>query len=327
MDGWEVLEYARQLSERGETFALATVVWRRGPSSGKPGCRAVITPSGQVRGWIGGACAEPQVVREARHALAEGSPRLLFLGTPDDLETAGRDGMISVPIACESEGALEVYIEPIEPAPHLVVVGRSPLVDTLVSMAGALGWRTVLVDADAEVDEHPAAERVVHSLDFDAAGVSEHSLIVVATQGHHDEDAVERALATEAGYVGLVASRQRGGSVLDHLRDRDLAEDALERVRVPAGLDLGKVSHREIAVAILAELVQLKASGTLAAGVPAEVGAVTEATDPVCGMTVEVEAARHQLDHDGSTYYFCCPGCRTAFEEDPAAYVGSSVAS
>jgi len=86
MDGWDVLEHARELSKRGEAFALATVVWRRGPSSGKEGCRAVITASGQVFGFIGGACAEPVVVREARHILAEGVPRLVFLGTPDELE-------------------------------------------------------------------------------------------------------------------------------------------------------------------------------------------------------------------------------------------------
>lgn len=325
MDGWDVLEHACELSQRGgEAFALATVVWRRGPSSGKQGNRAVVTASGRVYGWIGGACAEPVVVREARHALTEGVPRLLFLGTPDELEAAARDGVTSVPISCQSEGALEVYIEPVEPTPHIVVVGRSPMVQTLVQMAQAIGWRTVLMDPDGgSSEDHPSVDHVVSGLDFEAAGVDERSLVVVATQGHHDEDAVEQALATGPAYVGLVGSRQRGASVLDYVRDRGLPSEALERVQVPAGLDLGKVSHREIAVAVLAELVKLRAAGALGGGVPTEVPEVVEAVDPVCGMTVETGSARHKVDHDGIAYYFCCPACRKAFEEDPAAFAGS----
>ena len=140
MDGWDVLEHARELSKRGEAFALATVVWRRGPSSGKEGCRAVITSSGQVSGFIGGACAEPVVVREARRILAEGVPRLVFLGSAEELgEMVVREGISYVPMSCQSEGALEIYIEPVEPKTHLVVVGRSPMVEALVQMGQAIG--------------------------------------------------------------------------------------------------------------------------------------------------------------------------------------------
>lgn len=328
MDGWDVLEHARELSQRGEAFALATVVWRRGPSSGKQGNRAVVTPGGRVYGWIGGACAEPVVVREARHALAEGVPHLMFLGTPDEVASTSRDGMTSLPMSCQSEGALEVYIEPIEPKPHLVVVGRSPMAESLVTLAQDIGWRTVLVDADAtSPEDHPGAGTVVNGLDLEAAGVNDRSLVVVATQGHHDEEAVERALAAGPAYVGLVGSRKRGATVLDFLRDRGVAGDDLERVHVPAGLDLGKISHREIAVAILAELVQLRAAGALGAGMPASIPEVVEATDPVCSMTVEVAKAGHTTEHEGVTYYFCCPGCRKSFEDDPSAYIGSGVGS
>ena len=330
MDGWDVLEYARELSLRGEAFALATVVWRRGPSSGKQGYRAVISTSGQVHGWIGGACAEPIVVREARHALVEGVPRLIFLGTPDELEKAAmREGMFFLPMSCQSEGALEIYIEPVQPKPHLVVVGRSPMVETLVQMAQTIGWRAVLVDADGgSAEDHPLAERVVSGLDFKEAGVDGRSLVVVATQGHHDEEAVEQALLAGPAYVGLVGSRQRAASVLGFLADRGLSREVLDRVKVPAGLDLGKVTHREIAVGILAELVQLRAAGELVAGEGAvEVPEVEEGIDPVCGMTVEVASARHTFDHEGTTYYFCCPGCRKAFEKDPTSFLDSATTS
>jgi xanthine dehydrogenase accessory factor len=315
----EVLEVAAELSKRGEPFVLATVVWRRAPSSGKEGSTALITPDGRVRGWLGGACAEPTVIREALRALEEGTPRLLFLGPPEELEARGPQGLVTVPIACQSEGALEVYVEPVVPQPHLVIIGRSPAVATLTAMAGALGWRTVVVDDGGDPANSPAADRVVTSLDMEQAAVTERSWIVVATQGHYDEDALERALATHAGYVGLVASRNRAQAVMGYLRDRGVSEEALARVHAPAGLDLGRVSHEEIAVAILAELVRDRAAGALERGVPAAIRQ-HEAIDPVCGMAVDVATARHRSTHDGRTYYFCSAGCRERFEADPARF-------
>jgi xanthine dehydrogenase accessory factor len=329
MDGWDVLEHARELSKRGEAFALATVVWRRGPSSGKQGCRAVITASGQVFGFIGGACAEPVVVREARHILAEGVPRLVFLGSPDELESmALREGISYVPMSCQSEGALEIYIEPVEPKTHLVVVGRSPMVEALVQMGQAIGWHTVLVDPDGgSTESHPSAQCVVSKLDFKMAGVDDRSFVVVATQGHHDEEAVERALIAGPAYVGLVGSRPRAKSIFDYLESRGMSREVLDRVKVPAGLDLGRVSHREIAVGVLAELVKLRAAGELGKGVRPEIAEIAETVDPVCGMTVEVRSARHKVDHDGTMYYFCCSGCVKAFEEDPAEFIGPKAKS
>jgi xanthine dehydrogenase accessory factor len=231
-------------------------------------------------------------------------------------------------MSCQSEGALEIYIEPVEPKTHLVVVGRSPMVEALVQMGQAIGWRTVLVDPDGgSAENHPGAECVISELDFKAAGVDERSLVVVATQGHHDEEAVEQALLAGPAYVGLVGSRPRAKSVLDYLEGRGLSKETLSRVTVPAGLDLGKVSHREIGVGVLAELVKLRAAGELVKGVRPEMPEVAEAVDPVCGMTVEVGSARHKVDYDGTTYYFCCAGCLKAFEGDLAASVGSGIKS
>jgi xanthine dehydrogenase accessory factor len=306
MDSWEVLEEASDLARRGESFALATVVWRQGPSSSQQGSRAIITAAGELRGWIGGACAEPVVIREARQVIAQGTARLLLLGTPDQFGAAVPDGMTVVPISCQSEGAIEVYIEPVVPAPSLVVVGRSPMAQTLAELGRAIGWRAVLIDG----------------ADFTAADAHANSMVVVATQGHGDEEIVEQAVAAGPAYLGLVGSQKRGAAVLGYLADRGVPQDQLNRVRVPAGLDLGPTSHQEIAVAILAELVQVRASGTTAApGTSAAVAAPAEAVDPVCGMTVEAGPAAHPLEHEGVTYYFCRPGCRREFESDPSAYV------
>jgi xanthine dehydrogenase accessory factor len=321
----EILELASALSAEGEPFVLATVVWSRSPSSGKPGSTALITSDRKIRGWLGGACAEPVVIREALHALEEGTPRLLFLGTPDELEQHRREGVVTVPIACQSEGALEVYVEPVMPSPHLVVIGRSPAVDALAAMAGSLGWRTVVVDDGGDSADHSEAGTVITELDLETAGVTDTSYVVVATQGHYDEDALQRALATTASYVGLVASRKRADSVLGYLRDRGVPEEALARVHAPAGLDLGRVPHQEIAVAILAELVQLRAADKLGAGTPPAKEPRHEEIDPVCGMTVDVADARYRTTHAGRTFYFCSAGCLERFEASPADFESASL--
>jgi xanthine dehydrogenase accessory factor len=270
---------------------------------------------------IGGACAEPTVIREALRALEEGTPRLLFLGPPEELEGRERDGVVVVPIACQSEGSLEVYVEPVLPSPQLIAIGRSPAATTLASMASSLGWRAVLVEEGAPAVDEPGVVRVLANLDLGEAGVTERSYVVVATQGHYDEDALTRALETPAAYVGLVASKKRAGAVLGYLRDRGIPDDALARVHAPAGLDLGRTSPEEIAVAILAEIVQLRSAGELASADATPAAAERhEEIDPVCGMTVDVADARHRTTHAGRTYYFCSPGCLERFRMDPAAY-------
>jgi xanthine dehydrogenase accessory factor len=323
----EVLALAADLSARGEPFVLATVVWRRAPSSGKEGATALITPDRKVRGWLGGACAEPTVVREALRLLELGTPQLMFLGPPEELEAHRRDGVIAVPIACQSEGALEVYVEPVLPQPQLVAIGRSPVANALAALAAGLGWRSVVVDdgGSSASKDHPGAGRVLTTLDLAEAGVDERSYVVVATQGHYDEDALERALATPASYVGLVASHKRAEAVLGYLRDRGVSEDALAQVHAPAGLDLGHVPTEEIAVAILAQIVQLRAAGELTGRTAVPVAeARHEEIDPVCGMTVDVADARYRTVYEGRTYYFCSAGCLESFEADPSRYASVS---
>jgi xanthine dehydrogenase accessory factor len=319
----QVLELAAELSRRREPFVLATVVWRRGPSSGKPGATALVQADGTVRGWLGGACAEPTVVRESLAALRAGEPSLLVMG---EAEEAGLPpGARRVPLACASEGALEVYLEPMLPPPHVMVIGRSPAVGALASLARVLGWAATIVDDGGSPVDLPDDVAVVTTLDLSKAEVDARTAVVVATQGRDDEDALEAALATDAAYVGLVASRARAAEVARLLEERGVAPAALARVRSPAGLDLGATDHAEIAVAILAELVSLRAAGTLgpddpAADPAAGTARAAEAVDPVCGMTVEVASARHRATHDGTTYYFCSAACHHRFQAAPAGF-------
>ena len=314
-----VLAEAAALAHARRAFVLATVVWRRAPSSGRLGSKAIVLPDGRVHGWLGGACAEPTVVREALASLADGGSRLMFLGPPDELAAHDREGTLLVPMACESEGALEVYVEPFLPKPQLVVIGRSPAVHALTRQALALDWDVAVVDDGGVPAEHPHPEIVRTVLDLAGLAVAPSSAIVIATQGHYDDVALRAALATDAGYIGVIAAEKRASSLRQLLRDEGIDDAQLARVHAPAGLDLGAIENAEIGIAVLADLVARRARGELRGVAPH--AARREARDPVCGMVVYVDDAKHHTVHDGREWWFCSAGCRRAFAEDPAAFV------
>jgi xanthine dehydrogenase accessory factor len=259
----DVLVQAGRLAGQGKPYALATVVRVVRPASTRRGDRALITPDGNLAGWVGGACSEPIVVREALRALADGEPRLVQIGPAG----AGGDAPADMVVAesrCASEGVVEVLIEPELPGPLLAVVGEGVAGRTLAQLARIVGWRvTDQLGGDVGADA-----------------------VVVATMGHGDEDGLELALRAGTGYV------------------------ALARVRSPAGRDLGPSTQEEIAVAVLAELVDWR-HGLVAAADQAP--APTEAIDPVCGMTVAVAGAPTAV-RDGTSYFFCSVACRDHFQ-------------
>jgi xanthine dehydrogenase accessory factor len=289
----DVLVRAGELTAQGVPFALATVVDVQRPASARRGDRAVVTADGEVDGWIGGACSEPIVVREALRALADGEPRLVRIGPSGGPGEEERRDVVLAESSCASEGVVEVLVEPQLPSLLLAVVGESPAAETLARLAPEVGWRV-----ERELVPHADA-------------------VVLATMGHGDEEALEAALALRVGYVGLVASARRAGSVLASLRGRGVGEEALAHVRSPAGLDLGPGSQQEIAVAVLAELVAWRHTRSGATAAPAV------AVDPVCGMEVAVSEATETATHAGQAYSFCCSGCRTRFEADPARYLAT----
>jgi xanthine dehydrogenase accessory factor len=292
----QVMVEAARLEAAGEPYALATVVRVRRPASTRCGDRAIVHADGTLMGWIGGACSEPVVVREALRALAAGEPHLIRIGPAG---TPGDGADVVAENSCASQGTVEVLIEPGNATPRLAVIGHSPAAHALTDMAERVGWR------------------VTRGLDPGA------SAVVVAAMGRGDEEALQSALASGAGYVGLVASARRATSVLAELRARGVGEDALSRVRSPAGLDLGPLRQEEIAVAVLAELVAWRHTRTDAV---AE-ATVQEAVDPVCGMTVVVGPSTESLTLNGVAYHFCCPACRSRFEADPGRYLSDVAAT
>ena len=309
VEGIGVMERAVELTNSGESFVMATVVWRQGPSSGQSGSRAIITSDGKLFGWIGGACAEPVLIREAKKVMDSGKAQLIWLGQEADfLGMHVPDGVLTVPMACQSEGALQIYVEPVQSAPQVMIIGRSPMAVTLKQLIEVLDWRVQLVDF----------------ADFTTSMVSNTTVVIVATQGHGDEEATEVALPAEPVYLGVVASRKRGAAVLAYLNDRGFSQSQIEQIHLPAGLDLGHTTHREMAVSILAELVQLRASGALVqknTRINLSLLQPAEVIDLVCGMTVTAEKSNRPLEYKGTTYYFCAPGCRTSFEKDPTSFI------
>ncbi len=308
-----LLERAAELQRRGEPFVLATVVRCEAPTSAKPGAKAIVRQDGTVEGWIGGACAEPVVVREALHALRDGRPRLVGLYGEGGRTPERSEGILDYAMTCHSGGTLEIYVEPYLPVPLLVLVGHGPVVDTLATLGEAAGYAVVPLRDDAA------------RAGLDALGLGRRASVVVATHADSDEDALARVLRTEAGYVSLVASRRRAASVVERLRQRGVPSDRLGRFKAPAGLDLGAVTPAEIAISILAEIIQHHRGDKLAeAAPPTRADAPIEAIDPVCGMAVDIATARHRSEAGGRPTYFCCLHCQGTFEQDPQRYLSQT---
>jgi xanthine dehydrogenase accessory factor len=354
MAGRSVFARAAELEAAGRPFAMATVVAVRRPTSARPGAAGLVHPDGTIEGWVGGSCAQPVVVREALRSLVDGQPRLLRLSKDAPAEGRRGDGIVELVMTCHSGGTLEIYVEPHLPAPVLWVAGTTPIAGALVALGSAAGWRVSVFDPIADPDAFPAAERVIVGTDITGLDPGTSPAVVVATQGIWDEEALAAALARDASYVGLVASPTRAAVVRAWLRDEaGVPEERLAALRAPAGLDLGAETAEEVALSILAELVQVRRGtaafvaspgpatmvGAGAVGAGAAGSAAGSAADraiepivddivlldPVCGMTVDRAHARHLAEHDGIVYAFCSMGCRTSFIREPTAYLPASV--
>jgi len=300
----DLLALAAELSERGEPFVLATVVRCERPTSAKPGAKALIRQDGSVTGWVGGACAEPVVVREALAALRDGEPRLIGLIGEDGRGPGRTEGILEYPMTCHSGGTLEIYVEPFFAKPALIVVGQGPVVETLARLGAAMDFAVTVLGpgSPGELEGQPVTAR---------------ASIVIATHGTFDEAALEWALRSEASYVSLVASRKRAAGVLETLKARGMPLDRLGRLRAPAGLDIGATAPEEIAVSIVAEIVQARRSLKLGWSGPSPTSESVEAIDPICGMRVDPSTARFRSEVGGRSVSFCCLACKERFDREP----------
>jgi len=290
-----VLDTADALRRARVPFVQATVVRAQRPTSAHAGDTAVVRADGVIDGFVGGTCAEASVREYGLRVLSAGEPLLLRIVPDMAHATPDEEGAVTVANPCLSGGSVEIFLEPRVPAPRVLVVGETPIAGALAGLGGPLGF---------------AVERVPGA---DADPRADDAALVVASHGRGEEPALEAALRLGVPYVGLIASRKRGTAVLATL---DVPDELKARIHTPAGLDIGARTAPEIALSVLAEIVQERRAGQL----PHPVAEPASAVDPVCGMTVAAVGATLHAEVDGVTYWFCAPGCRKAFLKDPAAY-------
>jgi xanthine dehydrogenase accessory factor len=319
----ELLEMARELNARGEPYALITVVRAVAPTSAYLGAQAIVLADGTLHGWIGGGCAKDVVIGSALGAIVNGEPKLVRISN-DRIQAENEVEQHTM--SCASNGTIEIFIQPYSPRSALCVLGNTPAADEARFLADRLRIR--LTDTP---DEAP--------------------VVLVATQGQGDEDALERALKSPATHVLMIASRRKAERLREVMRMRGFDDNQLARLIAPAGPDAGAKTPGEIALvaivgvlayqrgrAQLATVAQTRSSATDAPDLARQqqrnpqpsADAATSAAkfiNPVCGMAVDTAAPKHIEKYEGVAYYFCCDGCLTTFRQDPAKYAAIHRAS
>ena len=292
---------AEELAAQGAAFATATVVRAQRPTSAHAGDVALITSDGNIEGFVGGICAEHSVRLFAWTAMKSGEPILLRI-LPTEEEVAGKqdakeDGAVTVLNSCLSGGAIEIFLEPTLPTPRVNIVGSKPIAAAIEQLGPQFDLEIAAVgDNAAEIHEGDLA-------------------IIVAAHGKGELEALRAGLQAGLPYVGLVASPKRGAALIEELREGGLSDDLLERIDYPAGLDIKAKTPPEVALSIIARLVETRHGGSYSPPLrsPSSEPAPTFAVDPICGMTVTMAPDTPQLEHDGDTIYFCREACKTEY--------------
>jgi xanthine dehydrogenase accessory factor len=305
---------AKELAEQGSAFVIATVVRAQRPTSVEPGDAALVRADGTIEGFVGGVCAQHSVRVYSLKALETGRPLLLrILPERPSLESPGAEdpglteeiasdeGSVTVQNPCLSGGAIETFLEPVLPAPRVLLAGDSPIIGALRRIGPEVGLALVPTG-------DPGAGAVAAPQIGDLA-------LIVAAHGRDEIEILRAGLEARLPYLGLVASRKRGAAVVQQLREAGVAGELLETLETPAGLDIGARTAAEIAISILARVVEVRRRHVPLPGAVEAQGRPVTAVDPICGMTVVVADDTPSVTHAGETAYFCCLGCKLKYEE------------
>ena len=256
----EVMDLVAQMTAAEQPFVLATVVRTVSVTAAKAGAKAIIRPDGMIiAGWIGGGCAKGAVLKAAREALADGEPRMVSVRPEDLLAELGikpgetREGVRFASNLCPSKGTMDIFVEPVLPHPSLVILGASPVALSLAAQARVLGYHITLAAPAADLAAAPDAHVIVDG--FAPLHLNEaRRFVVVSTQGKGDEAALKSAVAIDAAYHAFVGSRRKMAALRARLIADGVDAAAIDRIKAPAGLDLGAITPEEIAMSILAEI-------------------------------------------------------------------------
>lgn len=326
----EIYELASDLITQGEAFATVTVVRNEAPSSGKTGDKAIVNKTGVLKGWVGGGCVYSIVLKEVTEALDDGKPRLVRVSPSPQSDPP--HGVKEYKMTCYSGGEVDLYIEPVMPKPHLVIIGKSIIGRALMKAAKAIDFRLTIINEDANAEVFPEAD--LHQMHFDLGGITfnKHTFIVVATQGDNDERGLQTALSVPCRYVGFISSRKKRDAVYTNLRALGYPQEQLDAIHAPAGIDINGKTPPEVAISILAEIIQEYRSKDLpfesfvvpemAEKAPAELEDRPQIiTNPVCGMPISLGMAKYIIEQNGAPIYFCCDGCKIKFDAEPEKYL------
>ncbi|NPU11234.1 XdhC /CoxI family-like protein [Bradyrhizobium sp. 83012] len=263
----ELLDLAAQLKANEESFVLATVVRTVSVTAAKAGAKAIIRPDGTiVAGWIGGGCARGAVLKAAREALADGVPRMVSVQPDNLLAELGvkpgetKEGVRFASNMCPSKGTMDIFVEPVLPHPSLVILGASPVAIALAAQARPLGYHVTLAAPAADLVTTPQADVLIDGFTLNERATGSR-FVVVSTQGKGDEAALRAALGCDAVYHAFVGSRRKMDSLRGKLIEDGIDAAQLDRVKAPAGLDLGAITPEEIAMSILADITLTRRRG------------------------------------------------------------------
>jgi xanthine dehydrogenase accessory factor len=320
-----------QLRKKNEPFAMALVVRRDAPSSGKPGDKAVINKYGEITGWVGGGCVKGILVKEAEDALKTGKARLVKIGK--SVNPLKQEGVMEYKMTCQSEGTVEVFIEPVLPLPHLVVIGQSAIAKALVRLAGAAGYRITGVAQDANLKTFEKVDELITRINLEQVKTTDATFIVVATQGEGDERALTEALQKKRAYLGFVASRKKMPAITAYLESNGFGKTDMDSITSPAGIDIHAKKPEEVAISILAQIIQIQNTMPVPAAfekfdaVKEDGGKAPEYyINPVCGVPVDKNNPKHVVEYQGEKIYFCCDGCKVKFDAEPEKYMKKTAA-
>ncbi len=250
----EIFQIMAERQATGKPFAVATVVETRGSVSAKTSAKAVIDADGiLVAGWVGGGCAESSTREAAIKCIETGQTTVLDIDLDDEMLGAG--------MPCG--GSMRVYIEPVLPKPTLWIMGHGRIAECLCLLGDLLAFNVVVNDPAVTRAQYPAAARLItDDLHYEQLAPQPNDFVVIATQHKGDHESMRRTLASQAQYIALVASRKRSNLVMDYLREEGFAQSELDRVRAPAGLDLGAKTPEEIALCVMSEMVLIRRHGS-----------------------------------------------------------------
>ncbi|MCL6634100.1 MAG: XdhC family protein [Alicyclobacillus herbarius] len=330
-------ETARDLDERSEPYVMVTVVRRVRPSSATVGDKAIVTADGEMKGFVGGQCTRDLVIDQAKKCLTSGESKLLLVTSQPPADVT--EGVTVLPMTCASEGTVELFLEPKNVDPPLVLVGDSPIAHALAELAPRFSLKPCRVSLEELMHTGSAEDPVVKLRNQLHVNTTATAYGVVATMGLYDVDGLLAVASLPLRYLGLVTSPKRWTTVRAELEEAGASSEFINFVTAPAGFDIGAVGPNEIALSILAQIVERRRRGSNASwpgqsdvGTPdsgdsathcSHVAVHQEVVDPVCGMTVDLAKTPHRLELDGTIYGFCCSGCRDRFARNPEKYLQS----